>query len=487
MSDDISTVGTEAELRRSLVAAISLAVTLVLLMGCADALPTAHEVPITVTSTEPTAAEQGQTLAVHIYGEGFGADGADARWERDGVPDTLIVVGEITFVSETELIASISVDRETDLGLYDVAVTRKRKKGTGSESITGVGKEIFTVEPYEPQPLGWLVESMWAGAHSGAFTINDEGMVAGNALDDSWTWTAVYWTQDGGPVSFGGEEAVALGSNQGGAIVGARGVADDLIMVTPFIYEHGVVTELEPLAAPHRSHALDINGSGTIVGWGARDYWSNPTWPLVWRRNDDGTYGAPVPLPLPNGEVWSIDQHQEGSRATAMNETGDVVGVLRYGRGLGSQSHAALWKLQPDGTYTEPLLLGGTRARAYGINDAGWVVGSIRDPEDFGSTVGVVWLPADYDNPVALGGFEAVAINGSGEIVGTRVINAGPGALLWKVDWSGNIMEAVDLLPAPDYTHARASSINADGWVVGSSSRLQPARSMATLWRPEDG
>lgn len=45
-------------------------------------------------------------------------------------------------------------------------------------------------------------------------TITDEGMAAGNALDDSWTWTAVYWTQAGGPVAFGGEEAVALGATR---------------------------------------------------------------------------------------------------------------------------------------------------------------------------------------------------------------------------------------------------------------------------------
>jgi hypothetical protein len=41
------------------------------------------------------------------------------------------------------------IDRETDLGSYDVSVRSKRKKGIGSEDPVGVGLEIFTVTPYD--------------------------------------------------------------------------------------------------------------------------------------------------------------------------------------------------------------------------------------------------------------------------------------------------------------------------------------------------
>lgn len=77
MSDDTSTRGVSAELRRRFAAAISLAVlNAVLLVGCGDGLPTAQDslqettsvedtdtvdVPMTVTRTDPAAAEQGQT------------------------------------------------------------------------------------------------------------------------------------------------------------------------------------------------------------------------------------------------------------------------------------------------------------------------------------------------------------------------------------------------------------------------------------------
>lgn len=466
------------------------ALALVLLIGCGEGLPTgqiegdpdedpdAVALPLEVTGTDPAEAEQGESVDVRIFGEGF-AEGSVASWERDGVADTLIVVSSVTFVSETELVASISVARETDIGLYDVAVTRKRKKGVGSEA-KAIGADIFQVNEYVPSPLGWLVESIWAGAYSWAYTINDSGVAAGSAVDDAWNTTAVYWTEADGAVTFGGEEAVALGSNDRGWIVGARGVENDLIYATPFIFEDGLVTDLQPLEAPHRSHARAINETGTIVGWGARDYWADPTWPLVWLRADDGSYGAPAQLPLPDGQVWEVNDYTEGSRATAINDDGEIVGMLRLGGDLGDGAY--LWRPGPDGTYQEPLRLGGTEAEARGINNGGWIVGT--------SGGAVLWHPNDYGTPIRLAGqengAEAVAINDAGQIAGTRSTGGQFHAVLWTVDAEGNTTETIDLVPAPGFTSSHASSINARGWVVGWSERYNPHRTVATLWRPED-
>jgi hypothetical protein len=456
--------------------------------------------PISVASADPAEGEQGRTLEVRITGAGFLAD-AVPTWERDGVADTLIVVDQVVFVSDTELRATVRIGRGTDLGPYDVAVTSKRKKGIGSEEPKGVGEDVFTVQPYEPEPLGWLVESIWAGAHSRARAINDHGLIAGAAVDASWTWTAIHWSPGGAAVTFGGDWSHATATNNSGWIVGSRAGGDGYLDI-PFILENGVLTELAQFDPPFISQPLDINEAGTIVGYGARDDWADPTWPLIWRRNPDGTYGAPEQLPLPDDQQWEIDEHQEGSQAAAINERGDVAGTLRYGWEAGPRSpqidQAVLWRVRPDGTYDEPVVLGGVNGRALGMNDAGWIVGWADSGPPACANCwpprgAVLWHPHDYDTPIPLrhegpGFSRAMAINNAGQIVGSRwqeETNTIVG-VLWTVDAAGRTVERADLVPAPGFTNADAYGINADGWVVGVSERFQPHRTMATLWRPEE-
>jgi hypothetical protein len=455
--------------------------------------------PITVLSADPSEGEQGRTVEVRILGAGFLAD-AVPTWERDGVADTLIVVDQVVFVSDTELRATVRIGRETDLGPYDVAVRSKRKKGIGSEAPKGVGEDVFTVQPYEPEPLGWLVESIWAGAHSRADAINDHGLMAGSAVDGTWTGTAIYWTSDGAAVTFGGDWSRATASNNSGWIVGSRSGGAGYLDI-PFILENGVLTELAQFDPPYISHPLDINEAGTIVGYGARDDWADPTWPLIWRRNADGTYGAPEQLPLPDDQQWEIDEHQEGSQAAAINERGDVAGTLRYGWEAGPRSpqidQAVLWRVRPDGTYDYPLVLGGVNGRVAGMNNAGWIVGTVEiGPPPCGDCSpprgAVIWLPQDYSRPIHLrnaGDWSMpMAINDAGRIVGTVIRQSGYSTMgvLWRVDGAGNTIDVIDLVPAPDFTHSFPRAINADGWVVGVSERFQPHRTMATLWRPEE-
>jgi uncharacterized membrane protein len=454
--------------------------------------------PISVLSAHPAEGKQGRTVDIRILGTGFLAD-AEPTWERDGVADTLIVVDQVMFVSETELRATVKIDRETDLGSYDVAVRSKRKKGIGSEEPKGVGQDIFTVQPYEPEPLGWLVESIWAGAHSSAEAINDHGLMAGSAVDASWTGTAIYWTSEGAAVTFGGDWSRATATNNRGWIVGSRTGGDGYLDI-PFILENGVLTELAQFDPPFISHPLDINEAGTIVGYGARDDWADPTWPMIWRRNPDGTYGTPEQLPLPGGQVWVVDQHQEGSQAAAINERGDVAGSLRYGRMPPDQvDQAVLWRVRADGTYDEPLILGGVNGRVSGMNNAGWIVGNIETGPPpcancWPPRGGVLWHPDDYSRPILLGSADesslVTAINDAGQIVGTvaRRIDGTHSfmGVLWTVDPAGNTIAAIDLVPAPGFTDPRPRAINAHGWVVGVSAQYQPHRTMATLWRPEE-
>jgi uncharacterized membrane protein len=446
--------------------------------------------PITVASAHPSEGRQGRTLEVRIMGAGFLTDAVPA-WERDGAVDTLIVVDQVVFVSDTELRATVTIGLEADLGSYDIAVRSSRKKGIGSEDPRGVGEDIFSVQPYEPEPLGWLVESIWAGTRSMASAINDHGLIAGSAVDASWNWTAVSWNPGAEPVTFGGLHSHATATNNSGWIVGSRGM-DLGYHDIPFILENRVLTELGQFHPPFISQPLAINEAGTIVGYGARDDWADPTWPLIWRRNPDGTYGAPEQLPLPDGQHWEIDQHQEGSQAAAIDERGDVVGTLRFGWEPNQLEQAVLWRVRADGTYDEPLILGGMNGRARGVNSAGLIVGSI----DLGQRrEAVAWHPSDYGTPIRLGRgelwSEAVAVNDAGQVVGhaerSHAVYGGvPIGVLWTLDTGGTTVDQIDLAPPPGYSHSRPRALNAHGWVVGMSEQFQPYRMMATLWRPEE-
>jgi hypothetical protein len=112
--------------------------------GCGDG-PTTTEPPplpkVTVSATEPARAEQGETLDVHILGEGF-VDDAVVSWRRHGSADPLIVVEQVTFVSATELIASILVGAEADVAEYDVVVQSERMAVEGDRHAALRGEQL---------------------------------------------------------------------------------------------------------------------------------------------------------------------------------------------------------------------------------------------------------------------------------------------------------------------------------------------------------
>jgi uncharacterized membrane protein len=449
------------------------------------------ETPISVTGAYPAEGEQGQTLTVRISGSGF-VQGAVATWERGGTPDPGITVYQTVFVSSTELDATIAIALDADVAEYDVAVSRDRKKGIGTEGDRDVAADAFAVKPYDPEGMGWLGTGIWAGSHSTASAINNHGMVAGGGGGGSNS-TAAYWTADGAITVFGGDPGHANGINDLGWIVGVRGERDDQLFVDAFIHVDGRTRSLQPLSAPHPSAALAVNDAGTVVGYGSRDWWKDPTWPVVWQRKDDGTYGAPVQLPLRNGETWEVDDHQEGSQATAINSRGDIVGTLRYCEHTPHWCSKrwdvpVLWRVRPDGTYDEPLELGGGHGRALGINDAGWIVGSISDVEA-NSSFAVLWHPDDYGRAIMLNLdkgliWKATSINGHGQVIARGWNGNSSRGYLLNLDEEGRIIDVTELEPAPGYTHSTAADINDDGWVVGWSERYQPTNFEATLWRP---
>lgn len=186
------------------------------------------------------------------------------------------------------------------------------------------------------------------------------------------------------------------------------------------------------------SQARDVNNAGTVVGTIAApgQYWGQEVlWPL---------HGAPVPL------------EGVGAKATAVNSHGKPAGYWQ----LSGQDLAVVWS---HGQIQQLPLDGNPGANAFGINDAGTVVGQLLKPNF--DTVPTKWangrlLPLPIPDG-ATG--RALDINGWGQIVGEVSLKNQiyvPHAYLWTHQ------TAIDLHPS-DYATSTAWAVNAIGQAAG--------------------
>ena len=468
---------------------ILVAILTVVPLGACDSLLSSElsgDSVMEVTGVEPERGAQGDTLDVQILGAGFTED-VVVTWQRDGALSEQIYVDEVVFVDQTELVASIRIGSLADPGLHDVSVSRERKKGVGSESIVAIGDDIFEV--YTPTALGQLADPSFEGViGTRGMAISDNGIVA--AVDGGYgrDVTALWWSEADGWARIDDAPSYARDVNSDGWIVGSHDMKENFVNVDAFLHRDGEVVTLTTLVEGNPTSARAINDDGVIVGTTYPDYdwecsnhcdkWGAPV-PVVWTPDPAGGYAVPAELP---GSIGG---------ARDVNARGDAVGFL--GRYLPTP---VLWRVRPDGSYEDPTILGdggGVTAYAMGLNDSGWVVGFITDED--GRPEAVLWHPDDYSNPIVLDqqwykGGAAYDINDTGHVVGVRY--GAPDApyhhgTLWRLDEAGHTVSLTRLGPADGYSAAVAAAINADGWVIGRSSRDvdHTTEHEATLWRPD--
>ena len=88
---------------------------------------------LTVSSTQPSYADRGTTVDVHVIGTGFAA-GAQATWLLHGVAyPAKVRTNSTTYVSSTDVVANITVSSDADLALWDVQIAAGGKNGVGTE------------------------------------------------------------------------------------------------------------------------------------------------------------------------------------------------------------------------------------------------------------------------------------------------------------------------------------------------------------------
>lgn len=214
------------------------------------------------------------------------------------------------------------------------------------------------------------------------------------------------------------------------------------------LWENGKVTHLGRLVNSTRATAL--NNRGQIVGTSGSGMFSameeRNVRAFVWQ----------------NGRMRDLGSQQTGSQyyATGINDMGQVIGT--------SYRHPLLWqnghrtylpKLIKDPPYT--LFF----CETAGINNRGQSVGYSQNSN--GETRAVLWQNGHILDLGGVGGHDAkaVAINDQGQIVGyaSTYLSQHRHAFLWQNGRS------FDLKTLPGDTNSQAASINSTGEIVGTS------------------
>lgn len=435
-----------------------------LLRAAADPLVAAKaSAGLAVSSTNPSYGDQGTTINVHVYGNGFTA-GAQATWLLNGVADDHVHTNSTTFVSASELVANITIAADADLAFWDVQVSLSSGKN-------GVGSDCFEVTSAEV--LGTT------GSDVNVFGISEQLQVAGYATGGGFVY------DDGAGIVNLGSGAMVMTIDPFGTLV--AGKVGDNFVPTAWVRQTAASWPAEQLPQlPHsvgaRAQAAARTADGTLLLAGLDDsaLSTKPNAPhnnrvVVWR--------------LSNG-AWSMQKYElpAGSvagAARAINGLGQIAGRLDAG------ATGAVW----DDAVTSTRLDGLPNA----INPQGTIVVGER------SNVAVYWwrdpasnawhttgVPLPSIDPACAGGV-ANDVNAAGVIVGSSCNSDGKSqGTVWLLEFSGAAPVLVGdptALPglgtkktsATDVSSAAAVT-EAAPYVVAGGARSNGTR-LAVRWR----
>jgi probable HAF family extracellular repeat protein len=248
--------------------------------------------------------------------------------------------------------------------------------------------------------------------------INSQGQAVGDSANHSG-YTAVVWT-NGVPLDLGtlpgGAYSWAYGINASGEVVGTSTTAHTDGKAFLWTQATGMQS-LGILQGGTDSVASAINRFGQVVGTSSTNGGKN-RYAFLWSK----TTGMKSLGALPGGSSLT-----GGSAGSAMNDLGQVAG----GSDCGSLCHhAVLWSKTKASILDLGLLAGESYSDAYGINNAGQVVGKAYSP-GLNDERPFVWSPStgmlDLNNLIpANSGWVlqfAFAINDKGQIVGGGTLN----------------------------------------------------------------
>jgi probable HAF family extracellular repeat protein len=293
---------------------------------------------------------------------------------------------------------SYSVNDLGTLGSSSAIGFKINNSGTAvgwAETVDGYSQAFQSVNGGPLQPLASI-----SASDSYASGINSAGVIAGTAYVNGQPhgviWSGAIGNAPG--TSDLGAGIFVTGINDPGIVIGGNGHA--------FILTNGVYSDLGVLLGGDWSSASGINQSGTVVGDSS-----------VSSGNFRGFVWNPQSGMVELGTLGGLNSH-----ATAINNSGEVVGHASLPSGY-EHAFSAVGAIMTDlGT------LGGS-SYAYGINDSGTIVGyswpaSSDNPHAFVYLNGIM---IDLNSLVPSGAgwqlVEAYGINNAGQIVGEGLLN----------------------------------------------------------------
>jgi hypothetical protein len=266
------------------------------------------------------------------------------------------------------------------------------------------------------QPMYNIVDiGVLAGdSSSQGFSISPNGIATGRSVTGNFTATRAYsWTQSGGLVG------------------------------------------LPNLTSPARNFGVGngVNNNGVVVGTGSTTSFGSSPLPLIWQA------GVVSQLPLPAGQTLG--------RATAINNLNVAVGSVNSG----SNELGVIYSSGTGTVITQTTANGSFLRTAFGINNAGRVVGFGIDPNNAAVNVGYVLDTATgiAFSVGALPGFNGAlnfGVSNAGHVVGSSMLNQGSGLPFIYTDATG-------IMPIPlaaGTTQGSARAVNSLGFAVGTDS-----------------